>query len=497
MRQQLKDIWSAELLYRKEGRCPLFDIIPGFHMDHSRESDLGMCTVSTEQNYPDHSVPYLVDFGEYLRDKHTSVYKAFERYPDNLFIAGGFLTNFVDPTLQAKMNGAIEYGSMSDIDVFVVAQSPEEAETIVQFFAECVEKYTKDGLKSVYFHPQVVTWRNTIRKKDWQSHPIQLVRRLYSSPDQICLGFDLWPSQVIWGLNLGLKCTLMGLFALKTKCFPLDASKRSTSAAHREQKYIASKGFTMLLPSLPTGNIVLSEELGHLQAGPMPEKDKYSSFSVNRFGWVYPEDSDYGTDTPNEDDNGESEQWHNWVVIERGEFPTIRAQKYCELASIPREHLLKCCFGDFVTIAPHQRKYNFRVLRRFFSTQQEYAVWANLYFIEHSFEMAHEVWTENLWSYVAHIPEQFKNLAQFWKVKEPGEQRFGQNRPTPLPAKELYGPCYVPTVVGISHEIFSALSTWAVQNGRKCGFYMPKDVLIYIIKLYLKVCESQALKALN
>jgi hypothetical protein len=512
-REVITDIWSAEILFRKTQKCPLYNLLEDhsipFYRDTpesrkwNRENPVDntlnitkMTTTEINYSYFQNLHHIGEDFGTHLFIKENSLHAALSKYPYNLFVGGGYLCSYMQKTIPTSVSTRDKF----DIDIFVVAASPEEAELIIMDFAEIYENDVKDqSFRSrVIFHPMVVSW----------IHPnsrylkVQLIRRLYTSRDQICAGFDLWPSQIIWSAGHGMECSLMALYAFKTGYFPVDVSKMSDSTSFRQLKYVINKNFSILFPGLPSHSIGDGcsdvAKLQDFQGVYISSSTGYTTLvlSMNTI-YRHGDDeftSDYEADRPEEEC---TEFWHNWSSTLKGNVFPITVTKYSDMRNLTTNLMLRSCFVQFKQIHTGRRLYSMKNLRTFFRTEEEWRVWSTLYYVEMDYKKAEEIWTANLVSYVSHVPELCSDLTKFWKVKNPGEQRFGQNHPIRMSARNYYGPNYVPTYAGMSHENYFLLKCWINNNARLCNQICPRDVITCIIKVYLKMCEESALKALN
>lgn len=335
----------------------------------------------------------------------------------------------------------------------------------------------------------------------------------------------------------------MALYSFTTGYFPVDPSKRSSSAVHRQCKYITDKDFVMLMPGLalndigkkcidienhdisvkhsiissPVDAVTPSSELDILnedvtdnqslnsQSDPNlpsfasrvmnPEvKSRNIDYYISRFHETR-QRSDYGFDL---DDTSETDEfWHNWYRVFKGNCYPIIVKSYSDLLNINEEQLLRSCFCNFVIIDYQKRTYDLAILRRFFRSDEEWKVWSTLYYVDMNYIKAAEIWRANLLTYISHLPGELQNLTTFWKVKNPGEQRFGQNRPTPMTAREYYGPTYIPTIAGISCEIYFLIKMWLTNNSTICKQACPRDVLKCIMQTIIADCEYEVLKVLG
>jgi len=528
-RQLIEDIWSAELIYRKEQRWPLFDPTNGRPIEDEKPTlqgenvinaslspmlrrllpprefknlTLDMAHVRRRLDYTQNfsNLPTIKHFEASLNQKFMDQLKNYEqglfaalcKYPENLFIGGGYLASFIQGV------GLDLNITVNDIDVFVVADTAEEAEAITSDFAACIESSIPEYNRNwhVIFHSEVVTW-----KMRGMSCDIQLVRRLYKRRDEICGGFDLWPSQVIWSAKHGIECTLMALYSFITGYFPVDVSKRSSSGAYRQAKYVYEKQFTLLLPGIPKG--VTGAACVDIAEGTLDRIDAYSNLGPNVFatfsavvlGPGHHRRNDYGDDIQ----DGEChEYWHHyWNRILKGQAFSIVTTSYAAVSHLNLDEMLPTCFANFVTIGRGARKHNPAILRRFFRTHEDWEKWSTLYYVMMNYEAADRIWTENLKSYIAHVPELYKDLTKYWKVKNPGEQRFGQNRPIAMTALEYYGPTYTPTYAGIVPEVYFVLKLWIQREAINSQQVCPRDIINSIIKMYLKLREQDALSKLG
>lgn len=158
---------------------------------------------------------------------------------DYLFCAGGSILGCVDCT---NVSG-------SDIDLFIYGCSETQAFEklcyLVQFFSKEFETQivqTKNSLSIVFPYPR----RN-----------IQIILRLYHSPAEILLGFDIdccaigFDGKHVWAMERCIR-------ALNKRYNLTNPSRRSTSYEYRLYKY-SKRGFAVCVPSLNGSRI--SQEL--------------------------------------------------------------------------------------------------------------------------------------------------------------------------------------------------------------------------------------------
>ncbi|PWN49381.1 hypothetical protein IE53DRAFT_388417 [Violaceomyces palustris] len=130
----------------------------------------------------------------------------------------------------------------SDVDLFIYGLNQEEAEKKMDYIYKCI-------LDAVAFDVTCIRTKNTVTiVTDFPTKHVQIVLRLYTSPAEILMGFDVDCCSVAYdGKNVWATPRAMG--ALMEQCNRIDMTRRSPSYEVRLIKY-ASRGFEIVCPGL-------------------------------------------------------------------------------------------------------------------------------------------------------------------------------------------------------------------------------------------------------
>lgn len=150
---------------------------------------------------------------------------------NNLFCAGGSILGCVD---MSGMKG-------SDIDLFIYGCSVEEANNKVTYLVEYFKQIHENGI--------LLQTKNSISLIfSYPTRNVQIILRLYHSPAEILLGFDIdscaigFDGKNVWTMERCIR-------ALNKRYNLVNPSRRSTTYEYRLYKY-SKRGFSVCVPSL-------------------------------------------------------------------------------------------------------------------------------------------------------------------------------------------------------------------------------------------------------
>lgn len=508
VRNQVTKLFTLDLFCRRTAKYPLLDA-ETFNSIRTKKYDNPLNSTSVLRNNNQPVDPTSVDFskiGDWIRWVCPTLYKALEEFPYNLFLAGGTLASMFSD------RDFLRHQPTSDLDIFIVAENAEEAERITLRFANILHSFTFRGEFPVKFHPEVVTFK-------FGSATIQLIRRVYPRRDLIVGGFDIWPSQGMWSVGHGFECTPMAAFSYITLSYPEDVSKRSPSADARREKYI-NKGYRVLLlgydgeSSYVPDCMRKSHAIYTYTSGktfcPTPDEPHYNDPAEIRgiceadrryifLGPIYrmhPTKEDYGEDNdPQHPDFKGSYDWSRWLTTLEGKnVKNIVLKKYGNIYHPSDEEILQSTFGKFADRIPADLvlygSISAETVRRFFPDKEKLIEFTMAYNVEGDLELSRKLWLENLSSHVDRSMFKVEPL-QCWRTKNPEAQTFGQNNPTPMSPRDFYGPDYIPTYVGISHETYFILKCWWTEMKRLVRWPAPNDVWRFLLRKVMEsICED-------
>ncbi|KAJ2993551.1 hypothetical protein HDV02_002246 [Globomyces sp. JEL0801] len=172
---------------------------------------------------------------------------------ENIFFAGGAVLGALQPFDESKdLDEQLEQAGYynSDIDVFVYGiDTPEQATLRAEQFCEEIVMQCK---------PDIILTRNMHTLTIVRPHPkrhIQLIFRLYHSPAEILMGFDIdsccvgYDGKNVYGLPRFIRSMTTGYNVV-------DMSRRSPSYEYRLYKY-SKRGFGVLVPGYSRDEIIL------------------------------------------------------------------------------------------------------------------------------------------------------------------------------------------------------------------------------------------------
>lgn len=174
---------------------------------------------------------------------------------DNLFAAGGAVAGCLAPLPQSVVEGGRaatrvkrrkyfhdEILSGSDIDLFLYGLNQDQAERKLQEIYDAVQAadpYEIRAFRSAHAITLV---------SQYPFRHVQIVLRLYNSPSEVLMGFDVDSCAV--GFNgTDVYCCPRTALAIMTQTNIIDMSRRSPSYEMRLAKY-AQRGFEVLVPGL-------------------------------------------------------------------------------------------------------------------------------------------------------------------------------------------------------------------------------------------------------
>lgn len=498
---------NAEYYYRRVGKCPLLGL------DELQKVIRQGNKIEYDMSYAesDHKTGWIADCLSHvtIRDRlHQldGLIGIMKKHPGNLFIAGGFVTDMI-----IMDGGEWARNYESDVDVFIVEESAEKAEELL---ASIISE----------LGPSVSKLRTTQQVTSFTLGlcEIQIIRRVYSSPDQILMKFDNWACQYLWSPSTGIQMTPMGMAAYMMRAFPEDCSMHSLSVDYRRAKYCNKKGFKVLFPGIPKGAKLtqLSEEFQDLikpsvrrelfpeEQDVWPPEDSLElpiddevvnpwlsdrhrpadlraapkkSFQVFRLQDFYSQ-SDY--------DGGRS-YMNTWNLLEgRLHNICIELHSYSAITQLSEQYFIDQIFGPYA--APEElHNIKLGVAQRLFSTTPHeyracashfyYQAWASNFYVYRDLSGASRIWNEMLRMHIKPVIKLFSNPVGMWKVDDPGSQSFGQVHPKPITPREFYGPLYKQTFAGINPVVHALLDRLMCHTYR-----VPKDVRELIMRYVLK-----------
>lgn len=206
-----------------------------------------------------------------------------EQSHSGIIVAGGFLTiSLFDMTLQAV--------KCSDIDVFVVAQSEEQANEIVWKLTDSMMQ-NLDIVTTYSDKPNVINI-NIFQKEHIdrvneviESHneaeddvpviKVQIIKRIFATPAHVVHGFDLSACKVLYDGDQ-VYATESAVRTFNTGTMLYDETKMSTSGVFRYGKYLERFGLRAFIPGIPDG---LADSIG---IDPEHCRNKYGVASLKK-----------------------------------------------------------------------------------------------------------------------------------------------------------------------------------------------------------------------
>lgn len=207
---------------------------------------------------------------------HSFILKLAKEMNVGLVLAGGAVLHKLFRTNKG------DYTEPKDYDYFFYNTTEDMALKFIQQLQTHKDNYFMRVMRSKY----AITFDNQI----------QFILRIYSSVQEILLGFDLDSSRFAYdGENVWT--TESGLFSLKNRVNVVNFDKASTTFENRLIKY-AHRGFDIFVPKFSYKNVLL-ENIPELSEN-VPEKNIYKSKGLSKilfsclFNTSYdPEKSDY------------------------------------------------------------------------------------------------------------------------------------------------------------------------------------------------------------
>jgi len=187
---------------------------------------------------------------------------------------------------------------------------------------EITSKFTQEERECVELVRGEVGGSDIHNLRAWK---LQFIHRAYESEDRIVIGFDLYPSQVLYD-GTHFKCTHAAKFSMHNGILPVDISRASKSWATRLKKYSAEKQFILAFPGMDYDKIMSFTESGtearkHLFRLPcgfglrrLPTESKHKAYA--QFDFIL--DKNLGHNYPNlkqllnhAEENGKQEIYEN------------------------------------------------------------------------------------------------------------------------------------------------------------------------------------------
>eukprot|EP01117_Protostelium_nocturnum_P018316 TRINITY_DN7638_c0_g1_i1.p1 TRINITY_DN7638_c0_g1~~TRINITY_DN7638_c0_g1_i1.p1 ORF type:complete len:458 (-),score=132.44 TRINITY_DN7638_c0_g1_i1:141-1334(-) len=161
--------------------------------------------------------------------------------PSNIFAAGGSVLAALTDSIKTK-----ELES-SDIDLFIYGVTKEEAKDLVLRILTTVYKNNKKGIIVVRSKQSItISCGYPIRN-------IQIITRIYKSPGEILLGFDVDSCAVGYDFD-NVWVSPRAVRAITKRYNLVNPTRRSTSYEYRLFKY-AKRGYAVMIPELDGSKI--------------------------------------------------------------------------------------------------------------------------------------------------------------------------------------------------------------------------------------------------
>jgi hypothetical protein len=199
------------------------------------------------RNYNSQCTVSMSEFDKNWSDMTNRVFEGVDL--SNCFIAGGCVLGCLLPNYSATTLGG--FGS-SDIDIFIYGLNESDArlrliELIKNIISrrQCVARELNITIPDpVIMHTKHTV---TILGTNGGFRPVQIILRLYRSPSEILLGFDIDCCCVGYD-NEGVWASPRAWRAIVTRCNSVDLTRRSPSYERRLEKY-ATRGFAIFVGS--------------------------------------------------------------------------------------------------------------------------------------------------------------------------------------------------------------------------------------------------------
>jgi hypothetical protein len=212
------------------------------------------------------------DLSEFQRNFRAAFCGQFDLLPkleqilkdEPVFMAGGAVLRALTAAGSGSRRGHL-LGQTGDIDLFVCTQDPTEASEVAK---KIFEEVTADwpmakvmrgaGLINIELH-------STDDPDEWEKSvlTVQIVLRLYESPAEVLLGFDVdcccvgFDGERVWALPRAIRAIQYGCNILN----PLHAWPSKASYEYRLVKY-ALRGYAIAVPGMETVDVDLSKIFG-------------------------------------------------------------------------------------------------------------------------------------------------------------------------------------------------------------------------------------------
>lgn len=131
--------------------------------------------------------------------------------------------------------------SVNDLDLFAPGMAALEAENR---FSQLVRKLPHCSKQSIYRTTNCIT----VPAGTGGEPMIQLITRVYESPEHVVYGFDLAPCAVAWDGKKVTATVEARYMAYTLGIFGIDLSMRRSTFEYRASKYVR-KGFALVLPT--------------------------------------------------------------------------------------------------------------------------------------------------------------------------------------------------------------------------------------------------------
>uniref|UniRef100_A0A6B2KWG6 Poly [ADP-ribose] polymerase n=1 Tax=Arcella intermedia TaxID=1963864 RepID=A0A6B2KWG6_9EUKA len=158
---------------------------------------------------------------------------------DNILVAGG---GVLGPLLNINEETRKKSFADSDIDIFIYGLTPEEATNKMEEIFYVIQSNTNAS-------GEIIRSRNAVTiVGQYPIRHIQIILRIYKSPSEILMGFDIdcccvgYDGETVWALPRAAR-------AIANKFNMVDLSRRSLTYESRLYKY-AKRGFAVAVPGL-------------------------------------------------------------------------------------------------------------------------------------------------------------------------------------------------------------------------------------------------------
>jgi len=197
-----------------------------------REQQVIIEPINMYMVYENMPIPYSLSYKfDFMKKYIDEIYADLSLYNYNFVIAGGIFSYLMG----IKPNRG---RFVSDVDLFIVANTEEEAHERAKSFYELMQSRNA----RTYITENCMTF---IYQMEFYKFNLQLILRWHNTPEQVIEKFDLAPA-MMYAYHGKIYCNAEARFAFTHNCIIANIEKRRNNYSYRIKKYMA-RNFGVLM----------------------------------------------------------------------------------------------------------------------------------------------------------------------------------------------------------------------------------------------------------